>query len=105
LVEVHTAAEVETALAAGATLIGTNSRDLDTLTIDRAAAERLLATVPPEVVAVAESAIVDRADVERVAHAGADHVLVGTAVARLADPAEAVRGLCGVPRHARRGAR
>lgn len=105
LVEVHSAAELETALAAEATLIGINSRDLDTFTIDRPAAERLLATVPPEVVAVAESAIADRADVERVARAGADHVLVGTAVARLADPAEAVRGLSGVPRQPRRGAR
>ena len=103
LVEVHAPDELDTALAAGATLVGVNSRDLDSFTIDRVAAERLLAQVPAEVVAVAESAIANRSDVERVAAAGADHVLVGTAVARLDDPREAVRGLAGVARRSRRG--
>jgi indole-3-glycerol phosphate synthase len=103
LVEVHTAGELETAVAAGATLIGVNSRDLDSFTIDRDAADRLLAQVPPDLVVVAESAIADRGDVERVAAAGADHVLVGTAVARLADPQDAVRRLAGVTRHPRGG--
>ena len=105
LVEVHTAGELETAVAAGATLIGVNSRDLDSFTIDRDAADRLLAQVPGDMVAVAESAIAGRSDVERVAAAGADHVLVGTAVARLADPQAAVRGLAGVVRQPRRGGR
>ncbi len=103
LVEVHSPEELEVALAAGATLVGVNSRDLDSFTIDRDAAEQLLTQVPPDVVAVAESAIADRRDVERVARAGADHVLVGTAVARLADPREAVQGLTGVPRQGRGG--
>ncbi len=101
LVEVHTPGELETAVLAGATLIGVNARDLDSFTIDRDAADRLMAQVPADVVAVAESAIADRGDVERVAAAGADHVLVGTAVARLADPQQAVRQLAGVPRRMR----
>lgn len=101
LVEVHSAGELDVALSAGATLVGVNSRDLDSFTIDRNAADRLLAHVPSEVIAVAESAIADRQDVERAARAGADHVLVGTAVARLSDPREAVQGLAGVLRQGR----
>ena len=101
LVEVHSPGELEIAVSAGARFIGVNSRDLDSFTIDRGAAERLLAQVPSDVVAIAESAIAERSDVERVAAAGADHVLVGTAVARLADPRAAVRGLCGVQRRTR----
>jgi indole-3-glycerol phosphate synthase len=101
LVEVHSPRELETALAADATVVGINSRDLDNFTIDHAAAERLLATVPADVVAVAESGIETRHDVERVAAAGADHVLVGTAVARLAHPESAVRALTGVHRSGR----
>ncbi|MGH7538465.1 MAG: indole-3-glycerol phosphate synthase TrpC [Gemmatimonadales bacterium] len=104
LVEVHTADELDAALSGGATIVGVNSRDLDRFTVDLAAAERLLASVPPQVVAVAESGLETRRDVERMAVAGADHVLVGTALARLADPVAAVRALTGVPRHARTGA-
>jgi len=104
LVEVHSAGELDVALSAGATLVGVNSRDLDTFTIDRDGADRLLAQVPADVVAVAESAITDRRDVERAARAGADHVLVGTALARLDDPREAVRALVAVQRRPRAGA-
>ena len=103
LVEAHTAVELDAAVAAEPTALGVNSRDLATFAVDHAAAERLIARVPPGIAAVAESGIERRADVERFAAAGADLVLVGTAVARTADPAAAVRGLCGVPRRARRG--
>jgi len=101
LVEAHTANELDTALSAGATLIGINSRDLDDFTIDHGLVERLLPSVPPSVTAVAESGIESRRDVERLSRAGADAVLVGTAVARSADPRAAVASLVGVPRHAR----
>jgi indole-3-glycerol phosphate synthase len=103
LTEVHTASELETALTAGATLVGTNSRDLETFSVDPRTSERLLPGVPAGIVAVAESGIASRRDVERLAAAGADHVLVGTAVARLADPEAAVRALAGVPRGQRGG--
>jgi len=101
LIEVHTETELEPALAAGGTAVGVNARDLDTLAMDPAGAERLLATIPGDVVTVAESGIASRADVERVASAGADYVLVGTSVARQPDPEAAVRALCGVKRKER----
>jgi indole-3-glycerol phosphate synthase len=104
LVEAHTAAEVDTAAAVEPTALGINSRDLATFTVDHGVAEQLIARVPPGIPAVAESGIERRADVERFAAVGADLILVGTAVARTADPAAAVRDLCGVVRRGRSGA-
>ncbi len=57
-----------------------NSRDLDTFRIDMAAAWNLLADVPADRVAVAESGMKSLEDVERAAAAGADAVLIGTAL-------------------------
>ncbi len=102
LIEVHGEAELEPALAAAPTAIGVNARDLTTFAVDLKAAERVLARVPPEVPAVAESGVEERRDVERLSAAGADLVLVGTSVTRSADPEAAVRALVGVKRHPRR---
>ena len=102
LVEAHDDAEVERALAAGARIVGINSRDLATFRTDLAVAERLAAAVPPDRVAVAESGIHDGADVERMGRVGADAVLVGESLMRARDPAAAVRALAGRPRAARR---
>jgi indole-3-glycerol phosphate synthase len=101
LVEVHTETEVEAALAVAPTAVGVNSRDLATFTVDAVTALRLIAHIPSGVTAVAESGIATRDDVVRAAAAGADGVLVGTAVARAADPAGAVRVLTGVERRGR----
>jgi indole-3-glycerol phosphate synthase len=101
LIEVHTPAELDLALSAGPSAVGVNSRDLATYAIDLAAAERLVAAVPGGVVAVAESGVETRADVERLAAAGADYVLVGTSLVRSPEPAAAVRALVGVPRRVR----
>jgi indole-3-glycerol phosphate synthase len=101
LVEVHTEAELIRALEAGADIVGVNSRDLDTFRIDVASAWELLATVPNEVVAVAESGMHGRGDVERAAAAGADAVLIGTALSAGADPARLLRELAEVPRRDR----
>lgn len=101
LVEVHTAVELGRALDAGAGIVGVNSRDLDTFRIDIESAWALLATVPPEVVAVAESGMQGREDVERAAAAGADAVLIGTALSRAADPAGLLDQLTSVPRRGR----
>ena len=101
LVEVHSAGELEQALGVDPTAVGVNSRDLATFTVDLAAAERLVALVPGAVPVIAESGIATRADVERMASAGADLVLVGTSVAGNADPEAAVRGLTGVRRQGR----
>lgn len=101
LVEVRDAEELDRALAISATVIGVNSRNLETLEIDSAAAERLIGEVPDTIVAVAESAVSNRADVERAARAGADAVLVGSAVSAASDPAAAVRRLADVSRSPR----
>ena len=101
LVEVHTEAELETALGAEPTTIGVNSRDLATFKVDPVAALRLMAHVPPGTPAVAESGITGRDDVRRAAGAGADAVLVGTVLSQAADPAELVRTMVGVERRAR----
>jgi indole-3-glycerol phosphate synthase len=101
LVEVHTAAEVDVALEAGARVVGVNSRDLDTFRIDTGAAWRLLQKLPAEVVAVAESGMADPADVARARDHGADAVLIGTALSAAADPAGLLDQLAGVPRHGR----
>ncbi len=101
LVEVHTEAELTRALEAGADLVGVNSRDLDTFRLDVASAWELLATVPNQVVAVAESGMHGRGDVERAAAAGADAVLIGTALSAAADPAGLLRELAEVPRRDR----
>lgn len=101
VVEVHTAAELERALEAGAEIVGVNSRDLDTFRIDIAGAWELLAGVPPDRVAVAESGMHALEDVERAAAAGADAVLVGTALSAAADPGGLLRQLSEVARRGR----
>lgn len=101
LVEVHALAELEPALAAGPGAIGVNARDLATFTVDLRQAEALMRQIPSNVAVVAESGIETRQDVERMAAAGADFVLVGTSVARQRDPEQAVRDLVGVPRTGR----
>jgi indole-3-glycerol phosphate synthase len=93
LVEVHDEAELERALAAGATIIGVNQRDLRTFAVDPQRAVRVAAAIPPAVVAVAESGIATPADARRVAGAGYRAVLVGEALVTSADPAAAVREL------------
>jgi len=101
MVEVHSAPELAVALAAGADIVGVNSRDLDTFRIDVAAAWALLASVPADRVAIAESGMATMADVERAAAAGADAVLVGTALSAADDPAAQVAAFAGMRRRGR----
>lgn len=106
LVEVHDADELERALAVRPDAVGINARDLETLAIDPSLVTTLLPRVPSGMIAVAESGVRTRADVERVAAAGADAVLVGTAVAGASNPADALRALAGTAaRREARGAR
>jgi indole-3-glycerol phosphate synthase len=104
LIEVHDAAELDAALAAGEdqSVLGINARDLDTFRTDLKGAEALIRRIPAAVPVVAESGIETRADVERLASAGADFVLVGTSVARQPNPELAVRALVGVGRQGRK---
>ena len=101
LVEVRDEEELETAIRSRATMIGVNNRNLETLVIDPATCDRLIPRVPPEVVAVAESGVQGRADVERYAAIGADAVLVGSVLSVSADPRQATRDIAGVPTRTR----
>ncbi|MGQ0804588.1 MAG: indole-3-glycerol phosphate synthase TrpC [Actinomycetota bacterium] len=101
LVEVHDDAELDRALAVDAAVVGVNCRDLGTFAEDLAVAERLATRVPPDVIAVAESAIRAPADAGRMAGAGFDAVLVGEALVGSPEPAAAVRALAALPVTAR----
>jgi indole-3-glycerol phosphate synthase len=87
VVEVHTAAEVDVAVGAGAHCIGVNNRDLVTLRSDTATFARLRPLIPAGVVCIAESGMRDAGGVARAIAGGADAVLVGEALMRAPDPA------------------
>lgn len=91
LVEVHDEKEMRRALRLGARLIGINNRDLRNLSIDLATTERL-APLAPGCTLVSESGIADRADVRRLAGT-VDAFLVGSALMKSDDPAQAARTL------------
>lgn len=96
LVEVHDQGELSVALDAGAQVVGVNNRDLTTFEVDLGVTERLAAMVPEDRLVVGESGIGSRADVERLARAGVNAVLVGTALMRAHSPGDALRALTGV---------
>jgi indole-3-glycerol phosphate synthase len=94
LVEVHTLEEAAIAAdVAGPGLIGVNARDLSTLAVDLRRFAMVREALPPGATLVAESGIRGRADVEAVAAAGADAVLVGEALVLSSDPAAAAAAL------------
>jgi len=95
LVEVHDDAELDRALAAGATLVGVNQRDLSSFEVDTRRALRLAGHIPAGVVKVAESGIAGPADAARLHEAGYDAILVGESLVTSPDPAAAVRALLG----------
>ncbi len=99
LVEVHDVEELERALAMDARVVGVNARDLATFRVDVDAALELIAEVPPDRVAVAESGIQGREDAALAARAGADAALVGGWLMR--HGAERARELVGLPRKPR----
>lgn len=93
LVEVHDEAELDRALAANATLIGVNNRDLRDFRVDLATSERLGARIPDGILRVAESGIRTSQDVDRLRAAGFHAFLVGESLLRQNDRARAVRAL------------
>jgi len=96
LVEVHTEGELETALKAGATLIGINNRDLTTFSVDLNTTLRLCPLIPKGCIVVSESGIECRSDVRRLEEAGVDAVLVGETLIRSENPVAKVRELLGL---------
>jgi indole-3-glycerol phosphate synthase len=98
LVEVHTEDELRRALAAGATLLGINNRNLHTFETDLAVTEELLPLVPREAMVISESGVKSQDDVRRLVAHGARGVLVGESLMRSGDKNEAVRALKGALR-------
>jgi indole-3-glycerol phosphate synthase len=96
LVEVHDLAEVDTALAAGATLLGVNHRDLRTFTMDMTLTAQIAPRVPAGVVLVGESGIRTPGDVDALGRAGAHAVLVGEQLMRADSPGDALLALRGI---------
>ncbi len=93
LVEVHCEKELKRAVSAGARIIGVNNRDLETLEMDSQISIRLRAKIPSKCLAVSESGVRSRADLQRLAEAGFNAVLVGERLMTAPNPAKALAEL------------
>jgi len=93
LVECRSEAEIAIAIESGATIVGVNNRDLETLEVDLSVGERLAPRVPSNVKLVIESGIKTRADIERMRNAGASNFLVGEALSRARDASALLKEL------------
>jgi indole-3-glycerol phosphate synthase len=92
-VEITNDDEARIARDAGATLVGVNARDLDTLVMDAERAARTLAALPSGITRVHLSGLAKPADVERVRNTAADAALVGETLMRSDDPEALLRSL------------
>lgn len=95
LVETHDEAEIETALRAGARMIGVNNRNLKDFSVDTDNSRRLRDLIPKEVLFVSESGVRSAEDVAQLREIGADAVLIGEALMRAADKRAKLRELRG----------
>jgi indole-3-glycerol phosphate synthase len=95
LVEIHDERELEHALAADATLIGVNQRDLVTFEVDHERAQRMAGVIPDHAVKVAESGVRGGDDARSLREAGYDAVLVGETLVTSGDPSRAIADLMG----------
>ena len=93
LVEVHTAEELERAVVAGARIIGVNNRNLQTLEVDLETSFRLRARIPTACLAVSESGIKQARDLQRLAEAGFNAVLIGERFMEAPDPGRELAAL------------
>ena len=93
LVEIHDEAELDVALAVGASIIGVNQRDLVTFDVDHDRAVRMAELIPGDLVRVAESGVRDRSDALSLRRAGYHAVLVGESLVTAVDPATAIADL------------
>ena len=95
LVEVHNWKELDRALYSGAEIIGINNRDLNTLTISLDISLNLLKDIPENRIAVSESGIHSRTDVELIEATRADAILVGTTIMKSGDIGARIDELMG----------
>jgi indole-3-glycerol phosphate synthase len=93
LVEVHTIAELDAALDAGATIVGVNNRNLRTLEVDVAASEAIIGSMPRHVTAVSESGLKSASDLQRLRALGYDAFLIGERFMTRPDPGGELRTL------------
>ena len=93
LVEIHDEAELDVALAAGASLVGVNQRDLVTFAVDHERAVHMASRMPAGVVRVAESGVRGPEDARSLRAAGYDAVLVGESLVTSGDVCASLRAL------------
>ena len=93
LVETHNEGELKKALACDASIIGINNRNLQTFRVDINVTKELRPLIPPDRIAVSESGIKERADIERLREWGIDAVLIGEALVTADDIATKIKEL------------
>lgn len=101
LVEIRDEQELARAVDVGARVIGVNNRNLETLVIDTTTAPTLIPSIPSSCIAVAESGMQVADDAQPAAAAGADALLVGSAISASPDPTAAVAAFSIIPRRSR----
>ncbi|MBN2417133.1 indole-3-glycerol phosphate synthase TrpC [bacterium] len=97
LVEVHREEEIDAAINAGASIIGINNRNLDSLAVSLETSFRLIGLLPDDIVTVSESGIKTRGQILMLQEAGFDAVLIGETLMRHPDPGRKLRELLGAP--------
>jgi len=95
LLEVHSGAELDRALKAGAEIIGVNNRDLKTLSVDVKTSFELIERIPDQCIAVSESGLKTHEDLLRLRDAGFDAFLIGEQLMQAAEPGVALAELLG----------
>ena len=93
VVEVHSEAELETALTVDAEVLGINNRNLDDFSVDPGTTFELITDVPAGKTVVSESGISDRSTLEELERVGVDAVLIGEALMRADSPTAKLREL------------
>ncbi|MDR1912396.1 MAG: indole-3-glycerol phosphate synthase TrpC [Helicobacteraceae bacterium] len=96
LVEIHDKTDLTKAIAAGASIIGINHRNLDSLEMDMSLSEKLIPSIPQGKIIVAESGLNSREQLLELSKIGVDAFLIGEHLMRQADRAAATRQLVGV---------
>ena len=93
LVEVHSRAELDRVIDAGAVIIGVNNRDLRDFQVSLETSRDLIESIPESCIAVTESGLASREDLTRLRQVGFDAFLIGEHLMKHADPGEPLRDL------------
>ena len=93
LIEVHTRAEMQRAIQAGANIIGVNNRNLATFVVSLGTSLELAASAPAQATMISESGIETIDDILRLRAAGYHGFLIGETLMRAEDPAQLLREL------------